>query len=161
MASNLEDFLVKITKDSRLDISEGVAFVQSNKCGAINTFSGCIRDTDTPANGLGPEPLDAIEYDGYETMILKYVSDLILREIQIRQGSHELSVMDTNTRVYVNIRLGKVLAGEVAIVICVSSTGRDISHRATMNLLLGIKSSAPIWKKLIFANGHTEWVENF
>lgn len=162
MASN-QRFLVKITKDNPIDIVEGFAFVQSNRCGAINTFLGCIRDTDQTANDLEHQSLDAIEYDGYESMIAKLVYDLIHNEVYVGDNDHSSrsSEVDNNTRVYVNIRLGRVLAGEIAIVICVSSTGRDISHKATMNLLVGIKRSVPIWKKLIFSSGYSEWVENF
>lgn len=156
--------MVKITKDKQLDISEGISFVQSSKCGAIYTFSGCIRDTDLPANGDGPEPLDAIFYDGYESMIVKFVSNLVLKYMgQTRDCCHASSQQDSdqNMRVYVNIKLGNVLAGDVAIVICISSTGRDVAYKTTMALLVDIKFHAPIWKKLIFANGHSEWVENF
>lgn len=136
-----------------LDLLAGVKFVSSLKCGAIHTFSGTIRDTDVVDASATPQPIVAIEYEAYESMISGQISSIV--DSTINQPAS--SPQDSNSRAHVAVRLGRVAIGEASIVICVSSTGRMFSHKATLQILERIKSLVTIWKRIIFADGSQAW----
>lgn len=145
----MENFRVSI-KYLSLNICDEIDFVKSEKCGAINTFMGTIRNIDKKANGKS-EPIEAIVYEAYDEMVIKQIG-ILTKNLIDKCG-------DTNCRASVSIRLGKVLVNEVAIIICVSSTNRKVSHNATIDILEKVKSMCPIWKKVMFCDGTTEWFD--
>lgn len=148
-----DNIRVLICRDEPLDLQEGVKFVSSPKCGAINTFTGIVRDTDSSSKISSSMPIDALFYEAYESMALKQIFHIIENEInESPDGSS-----DQNSRGFVALRLGRVPVQEAAIIICISSTGRAMSHRAVMSILEKIKKLAPIWKKVIFSDGTEEW----
>lgn len=151
-----KNYMVSFIEDEALDPSLGIDFVKSSKCGAINTFFGCIRDTDymIGESGRTLSPLQAIYYDSYIAMALKQVVAIVCQEL-----NHPKDLQDPNSRAYVGIRLGRVPIQETAIIISVSSTGREFASKSTLSMLEKIKASVPIWKKLIFSNGAEQWVK--
>lgn len=158
-----ENFKVVISVEKPLDILEGVEFVSSPKCGATNAFLGNIRDTETKltmkSNGC-PETIRAIRYEAYDSMVLSQTCDIVegtINSPQLECG--DSATVDPNSRAYVSIRLGFTPVQETSIIICVSSTSRKCSHLATMTILEKIKSNVPIWKKIVFMDGHEEWAD--
>lgn len=131
-----------------LDICRGYEFVSSPRCGAVNAFLGCTRDTDSMTKLEPLEPIEAIYYEAHESLAIKQVTGII--EYVLNSG-------DTNSRAYVALRLGRVPVQEVSIIICVSSTGRDFSHQATMTILRQLKATLAVWKKIEFASGSHVW----
>lgn len=173
--TSYKNYQVVLSINEPLNLSKGVDFVSSPKCGAINTFLSTVRDTEIRSSealtngGTGiPEPIHAIYYESYESMAMKKISEIIESTInspnltkccQGINNNKECALVDPNTRAYVAIRLGRVPIKDASIVICVSSTSRTCSHKAVMLLLEKVKSTVPIWKKIIFANGHEEWMD--
>lgn len=144
---------IKIVKDEKLNLLDGIDFVKNRKCGALSTFTGYIRDTDYPSDGTGPRKIKSIFYEAYESMTSSTIQNII-EEIM---SSPKEWIQDENIRVYTSVRLGEVPVEEEGIIICVSSTGREVAHKSTMRILEDVKSTAPIWKKIIFQDGKTEW----
>lgn len=157
-----KNFKIVFHHHHSFNVSNGLEFVRSPKCGAINTFIGTIRDTDIKFIDPNQDqvPIEAIHYEAYEEMALDQIADILEQTVNSPNPEEpsELALVDTNSRAYVAVRLGKVPAGEESILICVSSTGSLYSHKATMAILKAIKSRAAIWKQIIFADGHKEWV---
>lgn len=135
-----------------LDLREGYDFVKSQKCGAISSFVGIIRDTDTKIAAIDTlEPINAIYYDSYEAMAEKQVLSIAKSAVK------SYSPYDRDVRLYVAIRLGLVSVGEASIVICASSVRRRTSNDIVMSVLERVKRSVVIWKKIIFRDGSEEW----
>lgn len=158
-----KNFKVVISIEKPLDILEGVEFVTSPKCGAINAFLGNIRDTETKlttkSNGC-PETIRAIRYEAYDSMVLSQTCDIVegtINSPQLESGNS--ATVDPNSRAYVAMRLGYTPVQETSIIICVSSTSRKCSHLATMTILEKIKSHVPVWKKIVYLDGHEEWAD--
>lgn len=147
-------FRLVFSQDDPLNLIEGIEFVRSPKCGAINTFSGTIRDTDLSSTSRTKQPIQAIHYDVYKTMARNQIWAIVG---EILEPKSKECPRDPNARVFVGLKFGLVPIGESSVVICVSSTGRHFSHKATMSILERIKSDVAIWKKIIFADGHEQW----
>lgn len=147
-----QSFKVVIKEDGLLDLQEGVEFVRSNQCGAINTFQGFIRDSDQPMGSASDngksQPIRAIFYDAYKSMAEKQIRGIVRCELQNN---------DPNMRVHISVRLGLVPVGQASISICASSTGRQESHDFVLTLLNQIKSRVTIWKKIIYTDGREQW----
>lgn len=151
-----------------LDLLQGIRFVSSPKCGAINTFLGTIRDHDVDLDEYGKEgsdnlkPIVGIFYEAYEAMAKQQINNIVESVIDsnsnlLAGNSTDEFVVDYNCKIYVAVRLGRVNVSESSIAICVSSTGRHYSHKATMFILEKIKSMVTIWKKVIYADGTERW----
>lgn len=67
--------------------------------------------------------------------------------------------MNLNSRANISIRLAFIPIQEKSIIVCVSSTSRKCSHSTTMTILEKIKSYVPIWKKIVYLDGHEEWAD--
>lgn len=153
------DIMVKINSNE-INLLDGIQFVSSPKCGAIITFSGTIRDQDMRPRSDVLEPIGAIHYEAYESMAKKQILNIIKETIRTNLNLEPGTNSDCQTRAYVGVRLGSVRVGETSLVICVSSIGRRFAHWATMEILNKIKSSVAIWKKIIFADGSAEWIDD-
>lgn len=79
-------FRIVLTKDP-LNILDGINFVKSQRCGAINTFLGTVRDTDlkksdclisTPARY---SPIVALEYEAYCPLAFKQLISIVKMQI--------------------------------------------------------------------------------
>lgn len=144
MSNKSTRYSVKLSKQV-IDLAEGVRFVESPKCGAINSFLGVVRELE------GSRTIEALYYEAYETMAKRQISEIVKKTIE---DSNE-----EDSRAYVNIRLGKVPVQQASIYICVSSRGRNWSHQATLSILDRIKSSVVIWKKALFSDSDEQWVD--
>ena len=135
-----------------IDFNLCYRFVMSPTCGAIHTFTGSIRDTDLRRGHCEKQvaPIKGIYYEAYVSMLRKQLARIVDEVLNSESA-------DLNARLAIGIRLGFVPVGEASIVICVSSTGRLFSQQCTMHILKEIKSSAPIWKKIIFDDGEGQW----
>jgi molybdopterin synthase catalytic subunit len=157
-----QDVATKIIfKNNKLDLNECYEFVKSPLCGAINMFSGTIRDTDARSKHHGgslikeEQQIKSIFYEAYQSMAEKQVQQII-KECSNEQLKKYGQVV-RRSRVCVAIRLGNVPVSEEAIIISVSSVRRHQSHELVMSILESIKSCVAIWKKIIFADGTEQW----
>jgi molybdopterin synthase catalytic subunit len=56
-------------------------------------------------------------------------------------------------------RVGRVAVGEPSVLIAVSAPHRGEAFDATRWLIDNLKSAAAIWKKEVWSDGSTTWVE--
>ena len=109
--------------------------------GAEVVFLGKVRD-----HSQGRKVL-FLEYEAYEMMAEKLIGNYI-REARERWQIDSLKVSH---------RLGKVMLGQIAVLIQVGSAHRDEAYQASRFLIESIKHQVPIWKKEYFDDGTNEW----
>lgn len=144
-----------------LSVNDGLGFVQTPSCGAVNVFLGTVRDTDT--NRLGAiKRIRGLYYEAYDRMAVKQTYEIVRDVLASECGADNVDAHaddDNLARAYVAIRAGFVPVGQASILICVSSKRRHQSHRATMIMLERIKAQVAIWKRIHFADGQQEWID--
>nr|CAB3263895.1 molybdopterin synthase catalytic subunit [Phallusia mammillata] len=129
----------------KLDVQTCVDKVTHQACGAISVFIGTTRDL---MNGRHVVQLD---YECYQEMAEKEVKKICN---QTRERWKEIK------NIAIHHRLGTVPVKEVSIVIAISSPHRVDALAATQFCIDTLKATVPIWKKEVYNDGTTEWMEN-
>lgn len=113
--------------------------------GGITTFEGVTRGEDDPDHGK----LSHLNYEAYESMARRQL-DRLATEAKKRWSAGRVAIVH---------RLGTVRPGEVSVIIAVACEHRAESFDACRWLIDTIKKNVPIWKKDVFADGYTRWVD--
>lgn len=116
--------------------------IQTGAEGAIVTFEGTVRN-----NTRGRRTL-CLDYEGYESMALKVMSQI----------GRELAAAYPIGRVALVHRLGRMLIGETSVAVIVTAPHRRPAFEAALEGIDRLKKLVPIWKKEHFADGEV-WVE--
>ena len=114
--------------------------------GAHDIFLGQVR-----ADEIDGKVVSAIDFTAHEEMALQAAHDVkeaIFAKYPDMTCSHIVH------------SLGEVKAGELCMIVFVSSGHRDTSFKACREMVEGIKSSVAIFGKEIFENGEHQWKEN-
>lgn len=129
-----------------VDVVEAINFVSDVFCGAIASFVGVTRE-----DMLDDRKVSALEFETHPPLF-----HAVLNEItdDFRLKNSEL------VHVFVHHRIGRVPVGEGNVVIAVSSGHRKAAFEALEHLMGGLKAKAPIWKKEIFDDGASRWMQN-
>ncbi|AFY39002.1 molybdopterin synthase subunit MoaE [[Leptolyngbya] sp. PCC 7376] len=112
--------------------------------GAVVVMSGTVR------NKTDGQAVKYLEYQAYEPMA-KVVFQQIARQIRSQWP-------DVN-RVVIHHRVGKLVIGEISVLIAVSTPHRAEAFAACKFGIDTLKHNAPIWKKEFFSDGASEWVQ--
>ena len=118
------------------------AELQNPASGGYVSFEGWVRD-----NNEGHEVLQ-LEYQAYEALALKE-GQVILAEACERYPFEKAMCVH---------RVGALEIGDLAVWVGVSSGHRDEAFRACRYIIDEIKHRVPIWKKEIYTNGDSGWV---
>jgi molybdopterin synthase catalytic subunit len=118
-----------------------VAAVAGPDCGAVSLFLGTVRDS------TGPRRVIALQYEAYDEMAGR-VLEAIAAEVAARHDPCRISIVH---------RTGKLLPGEIAVIVAVASPHRASAFDACREAMELVKTRAPIWKKEFFEDG-AEWV---
>ncbi|NNE97671.1 MAG: molybdenum cofactor biosynthesis protein MoaE [Pyrinomonadaceae bacterium] len=137
----MEQDFYEITNDP-LDVGEIARRIILPECGATVTLDGYVRKF---TKGRETEHL---VYEAYEPMALKEMEKLIQRA----QENFEI------TNIGIVHRIGRLEIGETSVVISVASPHRRAAFEACEWLIKELKSTVPIWKKEVYADGEV-WVE--
>lgn len=123
-----------------LNVAEITESVQDDRCGAVVTFQGVVRNHDSG------EKVTAIDYSYHPLApdILAQLAEKILERDQVH-------------RVRAWHRVGRLEVGDVAMVIAVSAEHRMTAFTAVSDLANMIKAKLPVWKKQMFADGSHAW----
>lgn len=113
--------------------------------GGIATFEGVTRGEIDPEHG----ELSHLLYEAYESMALRRLTGL----------AHEAKDRWSAGRVAIVHRLGTVRPGEASVVIAVACAHRAESFSACRWLIDTLKKDVPIWKKDVYQDGFTRWVD--
>ena len=123
-----------------IDPARVIASVAGPDCGALSVFLGTAR------NRTGGRSVLALEYDAYEGMAER-VMEAIGAEVAGRHAP---------CRVAIEHRTGRLLPGEIAVVVVAASPHRAAAFAACREAIELVKARAPIWKKEFFEDG-AEW----
>lgn len=107
-------------------------------------FSGDVRD-----NNLGKE-VDYLEYEAYESMATKMIATIL----EDAQSKWSLNIALAQHRV------GRVGAGESAVVVITASPHRSEAYAANRYIIDRVKHEVPLWKCEYFADGTKKWGGN-
>ena len=126
-----------------LDVGAAFAFLQTPTAGGIDLFVGTTRQWTA-----GKETV-RLEYDCYEAMALKEMARLA-KEAQARWPVERVCLLH---------RLGVVPPAEASVVVGVATPHRADAFAASRFLIDTLKQHVPIWKREVYADGSTEWIE--
>ncbi len=143
MASTMNRIEIEIgegeIQGGALDFS---SFVRPD-CGACDVFFGMVRK-----QNHGRE-VTAVSYDAYVP--------LAKAELQ-RIAEEALENASTPGTVVIRHRTGKLLVGELSVMIAVFTPHRSEAFLACRYVIEELKKRAPIWKKEFYKDGETEWL---
>lgn len=125
-----------------LDLAVLIAAVSDPEHGGLTTFLGCIRREDAI------RPVVAIEYEAYEE----------LTETELAAVAAEARSR-FRARVACVHRSGRVEVGEPSVAIAASAPHRPAAFAACRYVIDELKVRAPIWKRMHYADGATEWID--
>ncbi len=109
--------------------------------GAIVTFTGVVRDSDT-------DDLDAMEIEHYPGMTERAIAKIAT------QAASRWDLGD----VLVIHRFGRLTPGEQIMMVATAAPHRKDAFEAAEYLMDYLKSRAPFWKKEVTSSG-TSWVD--
>jgi molybdopterin synthase catalytic subunit len=130
-----------VLSDDPLSLERAVAEVASDEAGAIATFVGTVR---RHSRGRTVEFLDYEAYEGMEEEVMETLADNL-------RGRYEL------TGIAIHHRIGRVDLGQPSVVVAVSAAHRGAALAACKDAIDALKTSVPVWKKEVYADGH-EWI---
>jgi molybdopterin synthase catalytic subunit len=116
--------------------------LQQAEAGALVTFEGWVR------NHNEGQCVEALEYECYERMAQKEAEKIIL---SVMKHFDILNFKAVH-------RVGRLLVGDLAVWIGVTSKHRHQAFQACEYLIDEIKTCLPIWKKEFYSNGNSGWV---
>lgn len=113
--------------------------------GGVVTFEGVTRFERHPKHG----DLARLEYETYGAMALKQMQKLA-DQVRSRWAGGRLAMVH---------RIGSVACGEPSVVIAVASVHRAEAFAACRWLIDTLKTEVPIWKREIWEDGASSWVD--
>lgn len=131
---------IKITADP-IDPNDLIDFCSRDGSGAINLFIGSVRDESNGRKVIG------LEFEAYEKMAIAEMKKIAVFVIDQWNAK----------AVAIYHRSGKLIVGELPVVIGVSTPHRKESFEACQYAIDTLKQTVPIWKKEIFEDGEV-WV---
>jgi molybdopterin synthase catalytic subunit len=110
--------------------------------GAVATFEGAARN-----NTKGRRTL-YLDYEGYEEMAVQVMATI----------GRDIAASLPITRIAMVHRLGRILIGEISVLVMVTAPHRPAAFEAAREGIDRLKKLVPIWKRERFVDG-SEWVE--
>lgn len=126
-----------------LSVDEVRAAVAEPAAGAIALFVGTVRDHD----------------HGRAVAALSYSAHPSGAE-QLRQVAEKVAGRFPVRALAAVHRVGDLEIGEVAVVVAAASDHRDAAFGACRALIEDLKATVPVWKRQLFAEGESEWVNS-
>jgi molybdopterin synthase catalytic subunit len=127
-----------------IDFQKEYDAIRKPEYGCILFFLGVSRNAPEDAS------VKALEYFAYDEMAIKKAKELENKIVQKYQMG-ELDIVH---------RLGIVRVSELSLLVIIGSGHRKQMFEALEETVDLIKKEIPIWKKAIFENGETKWLEN-
>jgi molybdopterin synthase catalytic subunit len=126
-----------------LSVDEVRAAVAEPAAGAIALFVGTVRDHD----------------HGRAVAALSYSAHPSGAE-QLRQVAEKVAGRFPVRALAAVHRVGDLEIGEMAVVVAAASDHRDAAFAACRALIEDLKATVPVWKRQLFAEGESEWVNS-
>lgn len=112
--------------------------------GAYASYEGWVRN-----HNEGKEVV-ALEYHGYP-QLAPSIAQQILSEANERYAIEAAAIVH---------RYGTLKAGDIAVWVGVTAHHRDAVFLANRYIIDNVKYRLPIWKKEVYADGTTAWIQN-
>ena len=141
-----ENFLINGPVTREIISSKLDHLTERKELGGHSVFLGQVR-----ADVKGHRRVKAIEYSAYEEMVRKE-AEAIQKEI--------LSEFNDVKTVVILHSTGRVMAGEVSLLVVVSGGHRQQAMTACSRAVDLVKEKLPVWKKEIYEDDTHEWVQN-
>jgi len=126
-----------------LSVDEVHAAVADPAAGAIALFVGTVRDHD----------------HGRAVAELSYSAHPSGAE-QLRRVAEKVAARYPVRALAAVHRTGDLDIGDLAVVVAAAADHRDEAFKACRALIEDLKASVPVWKKQLFAEGESEWVNS-
>ena len=133
--------MIELT-DKPINVEKIREAVADSSCGAVVLFEGRVRDHHEGKRVVG------LEYEAYPKMVLRVI-EAICEQAKIKWGLGKVAVVH---------RYGRLLIGDVAVVVAVASAHRKEAFDAASFIMDAIKQEAPIWKKEFYSDQPAQWV---
>jgi molybdopterin synthase catalytic subunit len=133
---------VRVTADE-IGVRDAEGFASASD-GAVVIFLGVVRDS------TEGKPVSALSYEAYEEMAQKQMREIAA---QARSRWNAGSVLMVH-------RTGELKIGEVSVVVAISAPHRGEAFDACEFCIDTLKTTAAIWKKEMFADGTSAWVNH-
>jgi molybdopterin synthase catalytic subunit len=127
-----------------IDEAKLTSLLRREDAGALAAFVGTVR-----AETNGERRLAALEYEAFDTMASEQMESIRQRAMK------QFAILDA----LVAHRLGRLGLAETSIVVVVSAAHRADAFNACRWIVDLVKTDVPIWKKNIWTDGKTEWVD--
>jgi molybdopterin synthase catalytic subunit len=127
--------------DGVLSSIDAESLVLNDRCGAVTTFCGRVRNHN---EGYG---VVSIVYEAYEEMALKVMAEIM----------EEADLQFQDVRSVVHHRIGALNIGDAAVVVAVAAPHRQITFEACAWIIDQLKLRVPIFKHEQRENG-VVWV---
>lgn len=128
-------------RDEPLSLDEVSAAVRLPSHGALATFTGIVRDHD------GGKSVSRLSYSAHPS-----ARDLLAASCARVAEAHPAVIVAAVHRT------GDLQLGDLAVVLAVGAAHRGQAFDAARELIDDLKSTVPIWKHQVFADGSDEWV---
>ncbi|WP_409483594.1 molybdenum cofactor biosynthesis protein MoaE [Arsenicicoccus dermatophilus] len=128
-------------RDSALSVAEVLDAVSDPRAGGVVPFVGVVRDHD------GGNQVSRLGYSAHPSAAERLQE--VARDVAAR---HEVLAVAAVHRV------GELAVGELAVVCAAAAAHREAAFDACRDLIDTLKSTVPIWKHQVFADGSDEWV---
>ena len=123
--------------------SELIIQLKDPDCGAIAAFSGTVRQHNKDREVI------QLHYQSYKTLAVKEGNKIL------GEAKEQFNIVNA---LCVH-RVGDLNIGETAVWIGVNAGHRDASFDACRYIIDEIKTRVPIWKKEIYVDGDSGWLE--
>ena len=124
--------------------AELIIKLEDPDCGAIATFSGTVRRHNFNRQVI------RLHYQSYKTLAVKEGNKIL------GEAKKQFNIINA---LCVH-RVGDLNIGEIAVWIGVNAGHRDAAFDACRYVIDEIKTRVPIWKKEIYVDGDSGWLES-
>lgn len=131
-----------VLSDQPLELATLIDAVAHPEHGGIATFLGSTRREG------GEREVEALDYEAYE--------ELALAEMRAVAAEAEARF---EARVAVAHRVGRVEVGRPSVAVAASAGHRPEAFAACRYVIDELKRRVPIWKRTVYADGETSWVD--
>jgi molybdopterin synthase catalytic subunit len=141
----MPDYFTSLSADP-LDVTAVLARVADPSCGGIGLFVGTVRDS-AAVRDNSERPVVRLEYEAHEALAEATLAGI---------AKDAVAKWDVRKLVAVH-RTGTCELGEPTVVVAASAPHRGDALEACRYVIDTIKSSVPIFKKEVYADG-SAWV---
>jgi molybdopterin synthase catalytic subunit len=136
--------LAEVT-EKPIDHDHLIRLVSRPRAGAISLFLGTVRDNDPQASG----EVTALNYTCHPSSY-DAIGEIAARVLALEDPDDECSVALAH-------RIGRLVVGDSAFVVAVSSAHRALAMHVCERLVEQVKSSLPMWKQQFESDGTYRW----